>query len=144
MRRLNELWVPAIVIAYGVAYYLTTRDLPDESIAFPRFLTLLLLVLAVIVVATAIRGKWHADKESDAARSPMQILVGLRNPAIVFGTAVVYLALFAAFGFVIATIVYLLGAMLALRVRWLPAAAIAVGFAFGLYGVFGYLFEVPI
>ena len=96
-------------------------------------------------VAEAIRGgRRDGASPPEGGRSPLQIVVDLRNPAIVFGTAVLYLAMFAATNFVIATIVYLLGAMVALRVRWLQAAVIAVAFTFGLYGVFGYLFEVPI
>lgn len=145
MRRLNELWVPAIVGAYGVAYYASTRGMPSESVAFPHFVTLLLLVMAVLVVATAMwAGRRDDVAQAASARSPAQIIADLRNPAIVFGTAVLYLALFAATNFVIATIAYLIATMVALRVHVLKSAIIAVAFTLGLYGVFGYLFHVPL
>ena len=144
MRHLDELWVPAIVVIFGATYYAVTRGLPELSIAFPRFLMVLIALLAIVIVATELRRSHRRDSSGAAARPLPQRVADLRNPALVFGTAVIYLALFVASNFVVATIVYLAGTMMVLRLRWSRAVVIAVAFTLGLYGVFGYLFEVQI
>jgi len=144
MRKLGEVWVPAIVLVFGVAYYHATRELPELSIAFPRFLMILSLVLIVVILAIEWRKGSNASGATAQESSFTSALVALRNPAIVLASAVLYLFLFMATNFAIATLVYLAGSMVALRVHWAKAVAIACGFTFGLYGVFGYLFEVQI
>jgi len=142
MRKLGELWVPAFVFVFGVAYYHSTRDLPALSSAFPRFLMFLLPTLAVAIFVTErLRGR------AEAAAKPISfgsVVFALRNPIIVLGSAVLYLAVFMATNFFVATLLYLICAMVALHVPWLKAGAIALGFTSGLYGIFGYLFNVQI
>lgn len=144
MRKLGEVWVPVIVLVFGAAYYHATRELPELSVAFPRFLMILSLVLIVVILAIEWRKGDTASRATAQKTSFTTALIALRNPAIVLGSAVLYLALFMATNFTIASLVYLAGSMFALRVHWAKAIAIACGFTFGLYGVFGYLFEVQI
>lgn len=144
MRKLGEVWVPIIVLVFGAAYYHATRELPDLSVAFPQFLMVLSLVLIVVILAIEWRKGGNAPETAAQGKSFTAALLTLRNPAIVLGSAVLYLVLFIATNFATATVIYLAGSMVALRVHWAKAIAIACGFTFGLYGVFGYLFEVQI
>ncbi len=144
MRKLGEVWVPVIALVFGAAYYHATRELPELSIAFPRFLMILSLVLIVVILAIEWRKSYTASEATGQKLTFTAALIALRNPAIVLGSAVLYLVLFIATNFAIATLIYLVGSMAALRVHWAKAIAIACGFTFGLYGVFGYLFEVQI
>ncbi len=144
MRKLGEVWVPVIVLVFGAAYYHATRELPELSVAFPRFLMVLSLVLIAVILAKEWRNGRNAPDVGTQNLSFTAALVVFRNPMIVLGSAVLYLVLFIATNFVIATVVYLTGSMVALRVHWANAIVIACGFTFSLYGVFGYLFEVQI
>ncbi|MCG8543797.1 MAG: tripartite tricarboxylate transporter TctB family protein [Alphaproteobacteria bacterium] len=144
MRKLGEVWIPAIVLVFGVAYYHSTRGLPELSVAFPQFLMVLMPILAAVIFVSESR---KGDGSHDPSMQPTSFgtaLIALRNPAILLGSAILYLALFVATNFIIATVTYLATTMVALRVHWTKAIAIACGFTFGLYGVFGYLFAVQI
>lgn len=144
MRRLGEVWVPVIVLVFGVAYFHATRELPELSVAFPQFLMVLSLVLIAVILVKAWRAGGNTPDIEAQQLSLTEALLVFRNPMIVFGSAVLYLGLFIATNYVIATLVYLTGSMVALRVHWAKSVAIAFGFTFGLYGVFGYLFQVQI
>ena len=143
---IKELFVPAVVVGYGVAYYFTTNHLAEQSIIFPYFLLLLMPVFIVLIVVGEF-GKARAAKADApvaAGGSLADAVLVYRNPAILIGTASVYLLLFVFTNFLVSTIIYLFATMTILRVAWLKSAIIAAAFTFSLYYIFATLFAVPL
>jgi len=146
---IKELFIPAVVVVYGISYYLTTNQLAEESIVFPYFLLALMPVFIVLIVI----GEYRKSKGAKAAQGDDTIAAAdsfaaavlvYRNPAILIGSASVYLALFSFTNFLISTFVYLFFTMTILRVQWLKSGIIAVAFTFSLYYIFAKLFAVPL
>ena len=145
----KELLIPAVVVAYGIAYYLATNRLAEESVVFPYFLLVLMPVFIVLIVAGEYRKARQAkasqgDVPSATEGSFADAVLVYRNPAILIGTASVYLVLFVFTNFLVSTTVYLFAAMTILGVRWLKSAIIAGAFTFALYYIFATLFSVPL
>jgi hypothetical protein len=145
----KELFIPAVVIVYGISYYLTTNRLAEESIVFPYFLLALMPVFIVLIVA----GEYRKARDAKASQggapiapegSLVDAVLVYRNPMILIGTASVYLVLFAFTNFLVSTIVYLFATMTILGVQWLKSAIIAAAFTFSLYYIFATLFAVPL
>ena len=141
MTVLKELWVPALVVAYGALYYADTRGLPEQSTLFPSFLMVAMPILGALVLLDEAR-KARARPDAPGSGAGDGGLAALRRPALVFGFALGYLALFASAGFLVASPAFLLASMLALRVRWPKALAVAVAFTGVLYLVFAEGFGV--
>ena len=53
---IKELFIPAVVVVYGISYYLTTNQLAEESIVFPYFLLALMPVFIVLIVNSVMFG----------------------------------------------------------------------------------------
>ncbi|MDP6788213.1 MAG: tripartite tricarboxylate transporter TctB family protein [Rhodospirillales bacterium] len=146
---IKELFIPAVVVVYGISYYLATNHLAEESIVFPYFLLALMPVFIVLIVI----GEYRKEKDAKAAQGDGPIAVAgsladavlvYRNPAILIGTAAVYLLLFVLTNFLVSTTIYLFLTMAILRVPWIKSAIIAAGFTFALYYIFAHLFAVPL
>ena len=146
---IKELFIPAVVVVYGISYYLATNHLAEESVVFPYFLLALMpLFIVLIVLGEYRKARYAKAAEGDGTAGPegasMDAVLVYRNPAILIGTAAVYLLLFVLTNFLVSTTIYLFLTMAILRVPWIKSAIIAAGFTFALYYIFAHLFAVPL
>lgn len=130
-----EALIPGLLVAFGTVYFVTTTGLPIESTVFPRFLMIVMFVLAILIGATAIiQGEGSKPLTMDATR----------RPALVLLCSVGFLVLFTLLGFIPASIIFLFALMALLGVTPVRAGVIAVLFTLAMYGVFGKLFLVDL
>jgi hypothetical protein len=147
----KELVVPALVAVFWVIYYVRTLDAPMESVLFPKFLMVVMPLLAVMILVREYRNVRSQDTTAGTkalgkgGETPWSsMLRELEKPGIIVGSTAGYLVLFVLTNFLISTTVFLAVVMVLLKVPWTKAVIVAVAFAFTLYAVFGIGFEVQI
>jgi putative tricarboxylic transport membrane protein len=136
------IFVCTLILA-GIYFY-ATEQLPSLEIgdplgpkAFPRLLTIVLVITAVILLLEMMRARRKVARPAERAEP-----IDFRAYMIVAGVVVWtfgYFLVFERLGFMIATGVYLLGLMAYFhRGKWMSNVLSAFGFAIGAY----YLFKV--
>lgn len=115
------------------AYY--TEFGPDAGF-FPFWVGLAETVLGLALIGHALRIRKLAGDQPNSSRW-RQFAVG--------GLLIGYLLLMQAFGFIIATAVFLFAVMAAVERRsWFDASLVSVGLTAALFGLFGWAFSIPL
>jgi putative tricarboxylic transport membrane protein len=124
------------------AYFYATEQLPTLDIgdplgpkAFPRLLTIGLILTAVFLLLEIVRSRRTAPREDAEPVDPRTYVI----VAAVVGWTVLYFLMFERLGYVIATTVYLFALMAYFnRGKWIANSLTAVLFCVGSY----YMFQV--
>ena len=142
---IRETLVPGIVLTFGGVYYLSVRELPQESTVFPYFLMGLMPVLIVLILAQEYR-KSVADraKTTNSEKTPTSAKADLKSPAIVFVGSIGYLFIFSLLGFLAASFAYIFFIMIYFGIRPTRSAITSALFTAALYVVFRQMFFVDL
>lgn len=99
----NHLLFPLFCILFLVCYYLSARDLPYLSIAYPGIIAILLIAIIVwdvIAVVKKFSTVQHEEKQKNVEKNSIRGVV-------VYLATIIYVILLTYLGFVIATLLYL-------------------------------------
>lgn len=107
----QKLVVPLCIVAFAIAFYLSSRHLPFMSAGYPRFLIVLLLFAITVVIVRTILSIYREasgqapvndDSIPESPAAPSEIVPVLVSSAILVG----FVALIAVFGIRIAVLVF--------------------------------------
>lgn len=135
-----------LLLALAAAVFIASGDLPTRSMIFPRMITAVMAIGAVLLFLRTIsfrRGRAPAAADDPKLNEPF-----FRNPvhfAITIAALFAYLVAIEWLGYFVATITLIVTLSLALGFRNLPLLAGAtVLFVALVYGVFVLIFERPL
>lgn len=150
----RDLIAGLLMTALGVALFAGTFGFTEVSgyvspRLFPRIISAALLLGSLVLLARAIRQfvqqGWAAAGGPTALPGLSAISRDWRRLSALVAVSAVYVTTIDMFGYVLATVAYLATAVwLYGDRRWWLIAAVALAGAFGLYGTFRLVFDVPL
>ena len=134
--------IAALAIGLAVLFLVEAEGYPDAASRFPSLLAYIVIGLALLMVAETAAKSFTAGKRE--VRAPVD-----RRRVILMGSfalaVIAYVALLETLGYLITTVVLLLGCLLGYRaVGPVHAFAITAGVTAAIYGVFIYFLRLPI
>lgn len=136
MRKINLILSIVMLIVSGFFYIMITQ-LPSEASLYPIFVTTILLVLSLILLI-----KTYYQKEDEETTTFKNIKVKqLLFILIING---IYIFLINVIGYVISTVLYVLAALIGLKVDRKKSVLISCGVCLFVYVLFKVLLKVPL
>ena len=137
---LRDRIASVVVLAVCMAGFVHTQDMPGGAALFPRLVLGLAGLLSLAWLASTFLGRSPA-----AAEPPKPFMENPLNLAIFAGSIVIYVFLIDLIGYFTSTVLFMVGASLALGFRRLPFTAAAVVLFIGfVYFIFRILFDRPL
>ena len=138
---LRDRIASVVVLAVCMAGFVHTQDMPGGAALFPRLVLGLAGFLSLAWLVSTFLGRSPAA----AAEPPKPFMENPLNLAIFAGSIVIYVFLIDLIGYVTSTVLFMVGASLALGFRRLPFTAAAVVLFIGfVYFIFRILFDRPL
>ena len=144
--RPTDRWVGAALALLGLAVMWSSRAfpaVPGQKVGagfLPLIVGVGLLLCGAALVLRSRRDAAYAHEADDAARKPEHY----GSSVVIVGAVVAYLALADRVGFLLLAPLCLAAMFIALRVRWLPAVAWAIGGTLLVHFAFYKLLRVPL
>lgn len=144
----NEIVIASVLIVISVTVYTLTYQFPHQTVAlpptaFPRFVSACLFILAVILLYQGIVGV-KKQTASQPAKVPVDKVFWVRF-GVMFLAAFAYTSLLPVVGYVIATLLFVLGIMLLFNERrWLWLIIVPITTSIALYFLFRRVFHIPL
>jgi len=145
----NEIVIASVLIILSVTVYAFTYQFPPQTVAlaptaFPRFVSACLFILAVILLFQGIAAGVKKHAASQQPKVPFEKVFWVRF-VLVFLAAFAYISLLPLLGYIIATLLFVMGIMLLFNERrglWLILVPIATSLS--LYLLFRRVFHIPL
>lgn len=136
MRRLNIILSIVLLLISG-SFYFMIFQLPNEANLYPIFVVTVLLILSLILFFKTYFNK--EDEESSAFKN-----IELKQIIFVLITSGLYIAFINLIGYVVSTVLYVLVALIGLKVDKKNSIFISLGFCLFVYVLFKVLLKVPL
>lgn len=131
----QDIFLGAVITAFGAAAFWSTLSFPENSILFPRLTTALISFLGLLLMAKSaldLRARRYPEG------TPVSLL-RMKYPAMAYLIIVAYVALINVLGFYAATMLFLACYMRFMNIKSLKVIflteAILLGFVFLLFNV---------
>ncbi len=111
MNNKKEIFFAVSVTLISLALLLTSFTYPAESSEFPRFLTGLMLLFSLLMLAKNLRFKRESGSEDGAEGTKAPLFGNLKVPAIVFSVTIAYVVGMIYIGYFVSSIIFLIGTM---------------------------------
>ena len=145
MSLIREIFVPGIIVVFGLVYYLSVHDLPRHSTLFPYFLMIVMPLLIVMIFIQEYRERKPRGEEPDYPQNAVKTtLMEFKAPAVIFAGSIGYLLVFSLAGFLVASPLFVFFIMVYFRINPVRSAITSVVFTATLYVVFGKMFLVDL
>ncbi len=139
----SDLGVIAFLYLVGFSFLKWTFDLPDAAQTYPLFLVCTLLFLTTLyTVVQLVKYFKTRTVENDIAKNFANFIPG-QFFGVVFA-CIAYLVLMRLIGYYIASLIFLIGCMLFLRVKLTYIAITTVVMVVLVYVVFSWFLKVPL
>ncbi len=144
--RLSDRWVGVALALLGLAVVWSSRGfpaVPGQKVGagfLPMIVGVGLLLCGAALVLRSRRDSAYAHEAGEAAPKPEHY----GSAAVIVGAVVAYLTLADRLGFLLLAPLCLVAMFVALRVRWLPAVAWAIGGTLLVHFAFYKLLRVPL
>lgn len=140
-RSTMEIFVPSLVIVYGLVFFFSVGDLDSDSSLYPRIVSVIIVLLAL---ANLWGVSWRRRVDDAPSEEDYENLQGSWVKLVVgIGATVAYMILMEIFGFYVATALYAFA--LSLTLGW-PSGFRSAVFAIFLTGTsyvaFSYLMDL--
>lgn len=128
------------LLGLALSFYIIIQSgkFPEDKVLlmgpsfFPRILAVVMLVMATILIISALLGKSAQTAEKFDIRDP-----GIQRSIITLAVTVIYLLVLKRIGFIIDTIIYLMFLMYLLKLRnYLQMLLVSVGVTLTVYYIF--------
>lgn len=136
MRKINLILSVIMLIVSGFFYTMITQ-LPKEASLYPIFVTTILAVLSTILLIKTYFQK--EDEESTAFKN-----IEIKQLLFILTINGVYIFLINIIGYIVSTILYVLAALIGLKVDKKKSVLISFGVCFFVYILFKVLLKVPL
>ena len=144
----NEIVIGIVLMILSGTMYGLTYQFPEQTIAlpptaFPRFTSTCLFILALILL---IQGIINVKKPSDEQNGPKKLdKVFMIRFVLLFLLAFFYTWFLEILGYLIATALFIAGAMLIFHEkRWAWIVSVSVITSWVLYALFRIVFKIPL
>ena len=145
MSLIREIFVPGIIVVFGLVYYLSVHDLPRHSTLFPYFLMIVMPLLIVMIFIQEYRERKPRGEEPDDPQNAVKTtLMEFKAPAVIFAGSIGYLLVFSLAGFLVASPLFVFFIMVYFRINPVRSAITSVVFTATLYVVFVKMFLVDL
>lgn len=131
-----EIKFGLFILAIAVFYYAMTSSLPEEAGYYPKFVGMISILLATIyLIQTA--------KVENSSKSPFAG-VNWNQLLLILGLSLVYIVLMKPVGYFMSTFIYLVIALMGLRISPKNAVLVAIGTGIFMFVVFKTFLSVPL
>lgn len=137
MRRLNII-LSIVLLLVCVFFYFMIFQLPEDVTVYPIFVVTVLTILTLILLF-----KTYFNKEEDKETNVFEN-IKIKQMLFVLITSGIYVALINFIGYIVSTVLYVLTALIGLKVGKKSSVFITCGFCLFLYIVFKILLKVPL
>ena len=144
----KEIVIASVLIILSVTVYALTYQFPPQTVAlpptaFPRFVSACLFILAVILLFQGIAGvKKHSALQKP--KIPFEKVFWVRF-GLMFLAAFAYTRLLPLLGYIIATLLFVMGIMLLFNERkWTWLILVPIATSISLYLLFRMVFHIPL
>ncbi len=140
---MKEIMTGVFCIAFSIVFWVLAMKFPhspkiyNSPAIYPQSLAILLIILAAILIFSAI----HQKK---LALPRFQVSSDLAKPLLIFATLIGYLILLLTANFVLSTFIFLLLIFRLFGGSWKQGLVFSVLLTLGEYLVFGSLLKVPL
>lgn len=142
---MKDILIGIWCLGFSTWVYVLTREFPHAErlykapAVYPRVLLFLLTLFGLMFIG---RGIWQRKV---AGSVPKKILLAnITRPLIVIASLIGYFLLLYAFGFIVATFIFLIGAYRLFGGSFKQGVVFSVVLTLSEYGVFGLLLKVPL
>jgi len=131
----KDLVFSLCMMALSIVLAVQSFRYPSDSAFFPRVLSILLLLLSLLLLIRAVRQPPREDRTGGIRANAVSMMRS--TPMVVFGSAVLYIAVIPVLGFLVSTALFIFGSILFRDRRKLVVAAIyGICFPAAIYFVF--------
>jgi putative tricarboxylic transport membrane protein len=134
-----------LALIFTIMFWISANSLPNRAVVFPRALLFILIPLFIWNFVSSVREFRRTLKDANAAEEKKwDCTLGLNRPKVVVTLATLgYIVLMPVLGFIVSTILYLVGLASYLGIRKpLVLALFAIIYIGIIYGIFGLWLQV--
>lgn len=139
MKRQEMILGYVLVVLSGIFYFLTFR-LPENARIYPLFVITLLFLLSVLHLVLTYR----KTEDSDTSKAIKMTSEQKKRGLLITVASAIYIALLPIIGYIVTTIIYIIGVLFSLDVDKKKAVLISVVFTALVYALFNNLLRVPL